>query len=144
MLERKSLSEFSIIGKEAHTIILLMALIMGIVVLFHDYPGHDHLALLHDFIADDVDIAVLSLAGLWEHIDADGASSYGIPNTGMRPPPHGIVTHYISQYLYFPHPHSDEIHAIIGQLYGAFPQTIIKDRFYQKGLLSVQTVYESI
>ena len=144
MLERKSLSEFSIIGKKTHTIILLMALLMGIVVLFHDYPGHDHLAFLHDFIADDVDIAVLSLAGLWEHIDADGASSDGIPNTGMRPAPHGIATYYNSHHLYFPHRRYDEIHAIISQLYGAFPQRIIKDGFYQKGLLSVKTVYETI
>ena len=53
MARQQSLISHLSRSRVMRVVMLLSIIIIGLVVLFHDYPGHDHFEFLHDLIRND-------------------------------------------------------------------------------------------
>jgi hypothetical protein len=72
------------------TLLLIAIIMIGVVILFHDYPGHDHLSFLHDFIQDNLMVMFLVLFSLLARSEIV-ASVEGMISAGLHPPASGLL-----------------------------------------------------
>ncbi len=85
-MERKLPLQMPVTRLRVLRILLLLAIvIVGAVIIFHDFPGHDHLSFLHDFLGEDSLMHVFSMEQITvQHVPI--LSTPGVSFINFRPP----------------------------------------------------------